>query len=398
MNTPERKKFNTLIYDEASEWFIEFRSGDVDAAERRRFVTWLRTSPEHVRAYVELAAIWNEGVKIDAQRRIDENKLVEQALREANVASLDLHSEPRSSQPGATGQQIPISSGSPEHMPADAGIPAPLLQSAATRASTSVKRRRAGFLLAASLLVTATGLAVWLHAQRALYSTDFGEQRSVTLPDGSEVTLNAKTRLRVSFSVSGRHIELLQGEALFNVAKDATRPFDVTSNNIRVRALGTQFDVYSRDTGTTVSVIEGRVSVTPPAPRTSSSQQVAPDDVRSRPVLLEPPGGQFLLLAGEQAVVSSDAAVKARQPNVSAATAWTQHSLVFESATLVEVAEQFNRYNRRRLVIRSSDLYDFHITGTFSSTDPGSLLRFLQTRPGIVITQGDDEIQVSKRP
>ena len=382
MSTSERKKFNTLIYEEASEWFIEFRSGEVQVVARRRFMTWLRTSPEHVRAYVELAAIWNEGIPLDPRRQIDESQIIEQALREANVISLELAPEARGSPFVETRQRSVTRAHDNAH---------------SSTVMPRQRRRGTGILVAAALALAAVGVASWFHAERGVYSTEVGEQRSVTLPDGSAMNLNAKTRLRVAFSDHGRDIELLEGQALFQVAKDSARPFIVTSNKVRVRAVGTQFVVYRHDGGTTVSVIEGRVSVTEPFQQSSSNGQLAPAAPGNSALLARPPG-EMLLSAGEQAVVSTEAALKSPKPNISAQTAWLQHSLVFESATLAEVAEEFNRYNHRRLVIRSPELYDFHITGTFSSTDPGSLLRFLQTRPGIIITQNSDEIQVSRQP
>jgi transmembrane sensor len=112
--------------------------------------------------------------------------------------------------------------------------------------------------------------------------------------------------------------------------------------------------------------------------------------------VLEANEGELLVAAGEQAIVTPSQAIKPASPDVVAATAWTQHRLIFNAATLVEVAEEFNRYNQRRLVIQNPDLNDFHITGTFSSTDPSSLLRFLRTRPGIVVSESSSEIVVSR--
>jgi transmembrane sensor len=407
MSTSQRNKLNNQIYDQASEWFVEFRAGDVDSVDRRSFNAWLRTSPEHVRAYLELAAIWNEGSRLDPNHRFDEDELVEQALSEINVVSLDLAPQLRSPTSEAGGQ----SRAGPR------GDEAP---------SAVVKgERRFGkaFALAASIAIVAVGMAAWSYLQRGTYSTDIGEQRSITLADGSNIELNARTKLRIEFTEHARNIELIQGQALFHVAKDKTRPFVVTSNGTRVRAVGTQFDVYRKKTGTTVTVVEGRVAVFPgefrqtepglgaeePSQRSTAargevlreSRGEAPRPEGSAPAKPESGihanTGELLLAAGEQVIVTPRATVRPEKSNITAATAWTQHRLVFDSATLAEVADEFNRYNHRRLVIQSPELYDFHITGIFLSTDPGSLLRFLQARPGIVITERDDEILVSKK-
>jgi transmembrane sensor len=206
------------------------------------------------------------------------------------------------------------------------------------------------------------------------YSTDIGEQRSISLADGSTVDLNSQSRIRVRYSEAERAVDLLEGEALFHVAKDRTRPFTVRSNTAQVRAVGTQFDVYRKRSETLISVVEGRVAVPNPTAR--------------------PSGGDIYLGAGEQLRVTHDATNKPEHPNIVNATAWRQRQLVFESASLAEVAEEFNRYNARHLVIENPEVCAFHISGIFSSTDPSSLVRFLRQRPGVLVSETPGEIRV----
>jgi transmembrane sensor len=104
----------------------------------------------------------------------------------------------------------------------------------------------------------------------------------------------------------------------------------------------------------------------------------------------------FLLAAGEQLTVTADAAQKTANPNIAGATAWREREIVFESATLSDVAEEFNRYNQRQLVIVDPKLYGFHISGVFSSTDPDSLIEFLRQRPGVKVTEAGGEIRVER--
>src|SRR5262249_13652201 len=105
--------------------------------------------------------------------------------------------------------------------------------------------------------------------------------------------------------------------------------------------------------------------------------------------------------AGEQAEVSaqSTAVEKAngKSGTVEAATAWTQGRLVFQGTPLQEVAAEFNRYNARRLVVQDPELANLRVTGIFSSTDPSSLIRFLETRPEIDLTQTPDEIHITRK-
>jgi transmembrane sensor len=224
---------------------------------------------------------------------------------------------------------------------------------------------------AASVLIACiAGAMLWWQSEREpAFSTDVGEQRSIALADGSTVELNSRSRIRVRFTSAERVIDLLEGQALFQVASNPNRPFIVHSGAAQVRAVGTQFDVYRTASGTIVTVLEGRVAVL---------------------------GSRSLeLAAGEQVTMTADAIRRPKVADVAAATAWRQRELVFNSTPLGQVAEEFNRYNKRRLTIGDSGLSDFHITGVFSSTDPTSLLRFLRLQPGIRVHESEDEIRIS---
>ena len=112
------------------------------------------------------------------------------------------------------------------------------------------------------MLVLVIAGAIWWQAEHfPIYATEIGERRSITLADGSTVDLNARSRVRIEFSKKERRVDLLDGQALFQVTKDKNRPFIVSSGDATVRAVGTQFDVYRRTNSTTVTVLEGRVAV-----------------------------------------------------------------------------------------------------------------------------------------
>jgi transmembrane sensor len=222
------------------------------------------------------------------------------------------------------------------------------------------------------------GLFAWLN-RAPVYSTGVGEQRSLTLGDGSMVTLDTRSRIRVRFSERERDIDLLEGQALFRVAKNDRQPFVVRSDVAAVRAVGTEFDVYRQRAGVTVTVLDGRVAVT------SSSEQQRADDA----VLV--PAGQQVAVVGSAKVTPSAVA------DVAAATAWTQHRLIFESTPLSAVVEEFNRYNARRLVIAAPRLASFHVSGVFSSTDPMLLVQFLRMQAEIAVRESDHEIDIDER-
>jgi transmembrane sensor len=382
MERPVRAHFNTQIHEEACEWFIECRAGDLDGAARAEFDRWLRKSPEHLSAYLEIAAIWNEGPTLDPGNRWDLDTLISQASEEpGNIVALE-----RRPRPPAPAQE-------PERIVSNDNQEARGLLGANALEPQHGRKggRRHLFSIAASIVLVTAGLATYLLASGGVYATTVGEQRSLALADGSTVQLNSLSRIRVRYSDHERIVELLQGQALFRVAKDAARPFVVRSDETRVQAVGTQFDVYRKVDGTVVTVVEGSVALS---------------EGRGEPEGINPPNqgsgtalpAAIVLAAGEQITVTPKAARRTPHPNVAGATAWTQRQLVFDSASLSEVAGEFNRYNERKLVIDASALGTLHISGVFSSTDPASLIRFLRDRPGLRVTETAKEIRVEKEP
>jgi len=382
MNTG-KDAMNTQIYAEAGEWLIEHRAGSLDEAARRRFDAWLRESPQHVRAYLEMSAVWEDTASLDPSWNPSADELIARARADGGVIELpaparcagralpDPKEEISPSQPLARCQRADFSL----HMGGEGSHP---------------RQQRTRFLhaIAASILLTCAG--AWLYSQRNTYSTDVGEQRSIVLNDGSTIELNSRSRVRVRFSTARRDLYLLEGQALFHVARDSARPFVVHSGSTRVRAVGTQFDVYRKRTGTVVTVVEGRVAViSEPHPQQLSARSEEGQGHLHR--------AQELLAAGEQLVVTPSNVTPPKRANVAAATAWTRRSLVFESAPLTEVADEFNRYNTRQLIIQSTQLADFHVSGVFSSVDPALLLTFLRTQPELVVEETQRSISISKR-
>jgi transmembrane sensor len=170
-----------------------------------------------------------------------------------------------------------------------------------------------------------------------------------------------------------RTVTLLSGEALFQVAHDASRPFDVKTGDMTIRAVGTQFDVDRRAADTTVTVVEGKVAV---FTASSSSNDAQSDNLP--------------LAAGEQLTVAPRSKSHTIRANIAAATAWTQRKLVFENRPLGEVAEEFNRYNRERIDIRSPELRSQEVTGVFQANDPDSFMMFLAKIPDVNIERSAD--------
>ena len=382
MERPVRSKFNMQIYEEACDWFIECRAGDLDNAARAEFDRWLRKSPEHQGAYLEIAAIWNEGPSLDPSNRWGPDELIVQAAEDpANIIAWE---RTRSTS---------------HHTPPP--VPNRTETNERTTAATFPGRRRL-FAIAASVLLATAALATYMLTTSGVYATALGEQRSLPLSDGSTVELNSLSKIRVGYTEHQRTVDLLQGQALFHVAKDATRPFIVRIGETRVRAVGTQFDVYRKPDGTIVTVVEGRVAILnegrPPGPRHEGEPGLRDPSPGTEvgDFAQQEGGGAIFLTAGEQLTVSPKRARKTVHPNLAGATSWTQRQLVFDSASLADVAEEFNRYNERKLVVDPSALETLHVSGVFSSTDPASLIRFLRDRPSLRVTETPTQIRVEE--
>ncbi len=373
MTSRNHKAFNNQIYAEAADWLVELRAGDADSASRKQFSDWLRTSPEHMRAYLELAAIWTEGRNLGAGHEIDEAVLAE--AQASNVIALpETNATSRSTQ--SSGQSV---------------------------RGWHDKASRMTWAASVLFAVLAAFGWYWYDTQvRGVYVTRVGEQYTVTLADGSVVKLNALSKIRVRFADSVRHVDLLRGQAFFQVAHDSARPFWVWADNTHVRAVGTQFDVYRKSANTTVSVVEGIVAIVPDLPPQALSAISAANAVSSSSLssaVAATPGThqrahEMMVTAGEQLIVDSSAAYKPAVPDIAAATAWMQGQLIFKGTALRDVAAEFNRYNLRQLVIADQKLGDLKISGIFSSTDPAMLIRFLQSRTGIEVRKTQTEIMV----
>lgn len=349
-------KVNQQVIEEASTWFVDFRVGDVDGHRRQEFHEWLRRSPEHIQAYLDIAMAYAELPAPGGAGEIDIQALVDEARSSAGANVVAMAS-------------LTAASSAHENQPS-------------RRRPASTARTRV-FAIAASILLSVTlAFAGWLYRERDTYATGIGEQRSLILADGSTVELNSRSRIRVRYLEHERRIELLEGQALFEVAKNKQRPFIVDTGDTQIRAVGTQFDVYRKNGGTVVTVVEGKVAV-------GTARSAVPAS---------------LLAAGEQLTIGSApdvavtgirVAVVPKQVDISTATAWKQRQLVFEDASLAEVAEEFNRYSARPIIVEAGAADSFHISGTYSSTHHESLLRFLRVQSGIKLIETDRDIRIT---
>jgi len=255
-----------------------------------------------------------------------------------------------------------------------------------------------------SLIINFGATWIAVDPRNVAYTTQTAEQRSVLLSDGSRVDLDALSNVRVSFTSDERAVELLSGQALFRVTKDTSRPFVVRVDGARFRAVGTQFDVNRTSLGTVLTVLEGHVEVLVSAAPTRnvfglfSSHGGTGSDTSS--THSSSPDARVMVDAGQQATIIHSTITVPQAVDTAAATGWTRRLLIFTSTPLAVAAEEFNRFNFRRLAIASPKLADFRVTGTFQAFDPEALadfVLFLRRQPGIEVLERDDQIAVQSR-
>lgn len=218
------------------------------------------------------------------------------------------------------------------------------------------RRRAWGMALAASLLLATLGFSLWPDVEFWLadYHTRPGERTSVPLADGSVVHLNTRSALSVSLSHERRSLSLKQGEALFEVAHDPLRPFEVAVVGGVVRAIGTVFNIDHHGQDTVVSVLDGTVRVT----RRDHSIDVH---------------------AGSRIIIEDGGRVTQPEPvNLPGVTAWRRHELVFDQMPLQEIVAELNRYRADTVFIVDAHLRTQQLSGSVPLGDPVRSLALLQ--------------------
>jgi transmembrane sensor len=217
------------------------------------------------------------------------------------------------------------------------------------------------------------------------YYAETGQQKTVTLADGSEIILNTNTRIDVKFSPEERAVDLVYGEALFSVAKDPQRPFQVYTDKGIVRAVGTVFSVRVRRADIEVIVEEGIVEVAP------SSARHAPevgDDGNNfvAPVTKLTPGSRAKFDETTQTIVAIDA--QALDKTLS----WREGVLVFDVDPLSYVVEEVSRYTDIRIVISDPEILNIPVGGNFRVGETQALLDALEEGFGIEVQRVSDDL------
>ncbi len=305
MDTRDCACGQTTVRDDAARWFVRLQEPAVSADEQQRFDAWLNQHPQHRDEFQLLQGLWT---------------------------AADL-------------------------------LPAPRLKALAeTRPARRERRSLLRYAVAASVLAVALGLGLFSGLNHpggysAEFSTALGERKHVALPDGSVIDLNSRSRLQVHYEKDRRLIELSEGEAMFSVEHDSSRPFVVEAGSGKITVTGTRFDVRRDVTQTRVAVEQGTVKV---------QGHDAPDN-------------EFInLTAGLGTHVDAQGKVAAAYAvNPAELTAWRGGKLVFNNARLSEVAAEVSRYREQPLTVSNPGVANLRLTSVFKSDNTDALLKAL---------------------
>ena len=286
------------VEQQAINWFVRLRSESVSSAEKLAFNTWYQADASHRQAYDEIVAFWQDP-QFNQVLQTFEAKTPVKATNRYRLSS---------------------------------------------RLSLAV----------ASVAMLAVLNQPLLSCWQADYCTAVGEIRTIALADGSQVTLNSDSAMNVNLRNGLRQVQLLNGEAFFDVQRDPQHPFTVDAHYSHTQVLGTRFAVKQDQQFDQVTVTSGVVEV---------SRQ------RQNPVLLN---------ANDMIRVTATQHSSVQSVNPSLANAWLKGRLVFDNVPLSEVIAEIGRYRLGSLLIQDPALKNLKVSGRFDITDTDKALEALQ--------------------
>ncbi len=354
------------IEEAAAAWIFKRDAGDWTAADEAGLAAWLEAETAHRMVFLRLDTAW---------RAADRLKAFGAGVGRGVIPARDaIRTRPRVDSESADSSQPPPAA---ESQPVVSAIDA----------KTNKQRRMpsravAVRALAATVLLSVTVTAVWaIVSSRPSYHTSVGGLEAVSMADGSQVTLNTDSRIHVAVTERERRVELDRGEAFFEVAKDAVRPFVVVAGDQSVTAVGTKFSVRRDRDVVQVVVSEGRVRV---EPRRGGSVKQAPVTELAAGSIARSDAGGLLIQ-------------KKPDSEVENYLSWRNGFLVFRGTALREAVEEFNRYNEQRIVIEDTRLAGLQIDGNFRSTNVDAFVRLLAGGFPVEVERRGDRILVRER-
>lgn len=309
----------TIIQEQATAWWVRVDSGDLSKAEQVEFLQWQKAHPAHRVAFEEVCRLWGELDELKSHRK-----------------------------------------------PAKLPLAAPVKKS-----FWNWQYGTALLATACLLLLLVNPLSILLRAD---FSTGIGETRKLQLADGSSVYLNSDSALAVNITPTSRQLNLLKGEAFFNVSPDRERPFSVLAGKGTTTALGTAFNIRNLAEGAEISVTEHSVAV-------SFN------------------GDTPAIVSEGQRVSYAENTGPGRPSEVDAhsVTAWQRGKFIFQNKPLGEVIAELNRYHRGLLRITDSGIVDQRVSGVFRIDQPLIVVNALEKSLNLHSTRLTDYVVLLHR-
>ena len=309
-------------FEQAVQWFVRLQNNNITQAERAAFEAWL-SNTVNAAAYRKVSQFWNAPEFLDASQK---------------TASLS----------------------SPNDSHAKTHIP--------------VFVRAAVIIVALGVLFEVIGVSAILPGIRADHMTAAGRQETVTLEDGSSVVLNTQSAISLAYTASERKVELLKGEAYFDVEHDQARPFTINVDDVAVTVLGTAFAVRKFNNKTVITVASGNVSVS----------------------LAKAAHHSLKLEKGQQLVVSSKHIGNISSVDLYKSLAWLEGRIIFDNMLFEEVVAELDRYLPGKIFIASETLKSLRVTGNYKTDNPLSVLDALVSPNARSLIQLSDYLTVIK--
>lgn len=338
--TPESVDELDRIECEASEWLVRAEESGLDRDGERDLYAWLDKDPRHRKAYDDVRRAWDE------------------------IAALD-----------HLGTRVPLA-------------PEPVVT------ATSVPMRKwprfamGGMAAAAAILLGLVVVPTDLWKPAPHYQTEIAETRIVTLPDGSSVTLGARSAIKIRYTEIERRVVLTGGEAFFDVVHNAARPFLVEAGNSVVTDIGTKFDVNLTKGTVRVSVLEGLVTVARVDEHKSVKPRLLKAGERTEVAIVEP--------AALNAVAPAPMPIIAVPAQSSGA--WREGRLVFDNVRLADLADDVNRYYAPGVRV-ADDVGDVRVTASFKTSEiPAFMATVSESFPVSAVRGDSGSFEVRSKP
>lgn len=324
------------IVEIAVDWYLCLNSADATEEERRSFQTWRNENPEHALAFSRVETLWG---KFDPVHSDAAKAGLKSALKTGtNIKQIARHAK------------------------------TPML----------------GLLLSALLYgsLQSTPVLIWMADNK----TSIGEQKTITLDDGSVIKLNTDTAIDLDFNDMQRIVILRKGEILVTVSKDKSRPFIIATQHGTAKALGTKYNVRLENNGTQVAVVESSV------------------ETCNNPTLLGTNLFSYkektcvTLIAGQATEFNNEDLGKVNAIDTESIVGWASGSLAIDNQPLPTVLKELQRYSKSTLRYNDAELNRLHVSGVIPLHDIRQSLGVLSTRLPIQVNElPDNTITITAR-